>query len=101
MRILRGVITSAKMQNTVTVMTEQHVFHPVYKKRYQRNKKYHADTNGHKLNEGDTVEITECRPLSKTKCFRVTQLVSKGLHPVQHVEDAESTSKKNTSTSAQ
>lgn len=76
MRTKKGVVASAKMTGTVSVNVDSSVFHPVYKKRFRRSKKFLADTNGHDLAEGDTVVITECRPLSKNKCFKVTEVVN-------------------------
>jgi small subunit ribosomal protein S17 len=77
MRTKIGVITSAKMQNTVTVTVHRYVMHPTYGKRYRKSKKFLADSNGMTLNVGDTVLITECRPISKRKCFKVTELMKK------------------------
>lgn len=85
MRTKSGVITSAKMQNTVTVTVHRYVMHPTYEKRFRVTKKFLADTNGHALNIGDEVVITECRPLSKRKCFKVTEIIKKA--PV--LEEAE------------
>jgi small subunit ribosomal protein S17 len=75
MRTKQGVITSASMQNTVTVTVHRAVLHPMYSKRFRVSKKFLADTNGHNLGIGDEVIITECRPLSKRKRFKVTDIV--------------------------
>lgn len=64
------------MTGTVKVTVNTTVFHPIYKKRYRRSKNFLADSNGHDLYQGDTVVITECRPLSKNKCFKVTEVVA-------------------------
>ena len=69
-----GVVTSAKMQNTVVVTVHRYVMHETYGKRFRRSKKFMADTNGFELGEGDEVVITACRPISKNKSFRVTEL---------------------------
>jgi len=74
MRIKKGVVTSAKMTNTVAVIVHTSVMHPVYKKRFRRSKKFLADTNGHDVYEGDTVVIVECRPISKNKHFKVMEI---------------------------
>jgi small subunit ribosomal protein S17 len=76
-RTLIGKVVSAKRAKTVTVLIERRVKHPIYDKIVMRSSKYHAhDENGdYKL--GDTVEITESRPLSKTKNWVVTRLVEK------------------------
>jgi small subunit ribosomal protein S17 len=79
MRTKIGTITSAKMQKTVTVTVHRYVMHPTYGKRYRKSKKFLADTNGMELGVGDTVQITECRPLSKNKCFKVTEIVKKAV----------------------
>jgi len=75
MRTKKGIVTSAKMTGTVTVTVHAFVFHPIYKKRFRRSKKFLADTNGQDVHEGDLVVITECRPISKRKCFKVTEVV--------------------------
>ncbi len=75
MRTKKGVITSAKMQNTVVVTVHAYMNHPVYGKRFRRSKKFMADTNGQDVYEGDLVIISECRPLSKNKRFKVTEIV--------------------------
>lgn len=77
MRTKVGTITSAKMTNTVTVIVHRYVMHPKYGKRYRLSKKFLADTNGQQLGVGDEVVITECRPLSKRKCFKVTEIKKK------------------------
>lgn len=74
MRTKTGIITSAKMQKTVVVTVHRYVMHETYGKRFRRSKKFMADTNGFELGVGDEVVITECRPLSKNKCFKVTEL---------------------------
>jgi len=73
----KGIITSAKMTGTVTVTVESFSFHPVYKKKFRRSKKFLADSNGQDVAEGDKVVITECRPISKRKCFKVTEVVER------------------------
>lgn len=75
MKSKKGTITSAKMTGTVVVTVHRSVLHPVYKKRYRRSKKFLADPGTFDLYEGDEVEIVECRPLSKRKCFRVTNIL--------------------------
>ncbi len=77
MRTKIGVITSAKMQNTVAVTVHRSVMHPTYDKRYRVSKKFLADTNGQDLGLGDEVVISECRPLSKRKCFKVTEVLKR------------------------
>lgn len=73
-RTLVGRVVSAKMQKTVTVLIERTVKHPLYGKYMTRSTKYHAHTE-EPLAEGDTVEIKECRPMSRTKAWRVVRRV--------------------------
>ena len=78
MRTKVGTITSTKMTGTVTVTVHRSVFHPLYRKRYRVSKKFLADLNDMKdVGMGDTVEITECRPISKNKCFKLTQVLKR------------------------
>ena len=74
-RSLIGKVVSNKMDKTVTVLVERHVQHALYGKFIVRSKKYHAHDETNQFNEGDTVEIQETRPLSKTKAWAVTRLV--------------------------
>lgn len=73
-RTLVGRVVSNKMQKTVTVLVERKVQHSIYGKYIVKSTKYHAHAES-PLNEGDTVEIAEGRPISKTKSWRVTRLV--------------------------
>ncbi len=75
MRTKIGIVTSAKMQKTVVVTVHRSVMHAMYDKRFRVSKKFMADSTGFDLGVGDEVVITECRPLSKNKCFRVTELL--------------------------
>ncbi len=69
-KVLRGVVTSDKMTNTVVVKVDRFVKHPKYKKHVKISKKYKAhDESGKKV--GDIVEIVETRPISKDKHFKV------------------------------
>ena len=76
-RKLVGRVVSDKMQKTVTVRVERRVKDPMMGKIITRSKKYHAHSETNEFKEGDLVEIAECRPLSKTKSWRVTKLVEK------------------------
>jgi small subunit ribosomal protein S17 len=76
-RTLTGVITSDKMDKTVTVLVERAVKHPVLGKVVRRSKKYHAHSPNNEFKQGDTVLIEETRPLSKTKAWAVTKLIEK------------------------
>jgi small subunit ribosomal protein S17 len=76
-RTLAGRVVSDKMAKTVTVLVERRVKHPLYGKFVTRTRKYHAHDENGDYHEGDLVEIEECRPLSKTKAWRVTKLLEK------------------------
>ena len=76
-RKLVGRVVSDKMQKTVTVRVERRVKDPMMGKIITRSKKYHAHAETNEFKEGDLVEIAECRPLSRTKSWRVTRLVEK------------------------
>ena len=74
-RTLVGKVVSDKMEKTVTVLIERHVKHPLYGKIITRSNKYHAHDENNQAKTGDTVEIQEGRPISKTKAWTVTRIV--------------------------
>ena len=74
-RTLIGKVVSDKMNKTVTVLIERHVKHPLYGKIIMRTNKYHAHDETNQVKAGDTVEIQEGRPISKTKALTVTRVV--------------------------
>lgn len=76
-RTLSGKVVSDKMDKTITVLVERKVKHPLYGKIIVRSKKYHVHDEGNEYHVGDTVAIEECRPLSKTKAWRVIKLMEK------------------------
>lgn len=76
-RTLTGTVVSDRMNKTVTVLVERKVKHPQLGKIVSVSKKYHAHDENDEFNQGDVVTIEECRPLSKTKSWRVTRLVEK------------------------
>lgn len=76
-RSLTGRVVSDKMDKTVTVLVERRVKHPLYGKVIRLSKKYHAHDENNEYREGDLVVIEECRPISKTKAWRVTKLVER------------------------
>ncbi len=76
-RTLMGRIVSDKMDKTVTVLVERKVKHPVIGKVVRRSKKYHAHDQNNEFDEGDVVVIEECRPIAKTKTWRVSKLITK------------------------
>jgi len=76
-RTLTGRVVSDKMDKTVTVLVERRVKHPLYGKVITRSKKYHAHDERNEFHDGDLVTIEECRPLARTKAWRVVTLVEK------------------------
>jgi small subunit ribosomal protein S17 len=76
-RTLTGRVVSDKMQKTVTVLVERRVKHPIYGKVMTRSQKYHAHVEPDITATGDLVEIEECRPIAKTKAWRVTRVLEK------------------------
>jgi small subunit ribosomal protein S17 len=76
-RTLIGTVTSDKMDKTVTVLVERKVKHPLLGKIIRVSKKYHAHDESNEFRQGDVVTIEECRPLAKTKSWRVTKLLEK------------------------
>ena len=76
-RTLNGRVVSDKMQKTVTVLVERRVTHPLYGKVVTRSKRYHAHDEKSEYHEGDLVTIEECRPISRSKAWRVVGLIEK------------------------
>ena len=76
-RQLTGRVVSDKMKKTVTVLVERRMKHALYGKYITRSSKYHAHDEASECKQGDLVRIEECRPLSRTKAWRVVQLVEK------------------------
>ncbi|QIL70591.1 30S ribosomal protein S17 [Diaphorobacter sp. HDW4B] len=78
-RTLIGKVVSDKREKTVTVLVERRVKHPIYDKIMIKSSKYHAHDEKGEYKMGDTIEITESRPLSKTKNWVATRLVQKAV----------------------
>jgi small subunit ribosomal protein S17 len=78
-RTLTGTVTSDKMDKTVTVLVERKVKHPLLGKIVRVSKKYHAHDEANEFHIGDVVTIEECRPIAKTKSWRVAKLLEKGV----------------------
>ena len=74
---LTGKIVSDKMDKTVVVATETLVRHPLYGRTLKRTARFKAHDEANSCGVGDTVEIVECRPLSREKRWRVTKIVEK------------------------
>ncbi len=78
MKTMIGTIVSLKSDQTATVLVERSWMHPVYKKYVKRTKKYACEVAGVKVAENDEVMIAECKPVSKTKHFRIVEKVEAG-----------------------
>ena len=72
-----GVVTSSKMEKSIVVSEVKRVKHPMYGKFVLKTKKYVAHDEKNDCNEGDTVKIMETRPLSKTKCWRLVEILER------------------------
>ena len=75
-RTVTGRVVSDKMDKTITVLVERKVAHPLYGKYIKRSTKLHAHDEQNVCKEGDIVRIEECRPLSKSKSWRLVEVVS-------------------------
>ena len=76
-RTVEGRVVSNKMNKSVTVLVERQVKHALYGKYIKRSTKLHAHDEDNTCNEGDIVRVAECRPLSKTKNWRVVEIVTR------------------------
>jgi len=72
-----GVVTSNKGDKSITVMVERKVKHPLYGKFVKKSTKFHAHDEKNECSIGDTVKIMETRPISKTKCWRLVEILQK------------------------
>ena len=77
LRTVEGRVVSNKMDKTVTVLVERQVKHPLYGKYIKRSTKLHAHDADNACNEGDVVLLTEIAPMSKTKNWRVVEVVTR------------------------
>ena len=77
LRTVEGRVVSNKMDKTVTVLVERQVKHPLYGKYIKRSTKLHAHDADNACNEGDVVRVTEIAPMSKTKNWRVVEVITR------------------------
>jgi small subunit ribosomal protein S17 len=77
LRTVEGRVVSNKMNKTVTILVERQVKHELYGKYLRRSTKLHAHDDENVCKEGDVVRISECRPLSKTKNWRVVEVITR------------------------
>lgn len=76
-RTVQGRVVSNKMDKTITVVVERFVKHPIYGKFIKRTTKLHAHDESNVCNEGDTVTVRECAPISKNKSWMLVDVVEK------------------------
>ncbi|HSH19280.1 MAG TPA: 30S ribosomal protein S17 [Draconibacterium sp.] len=72
-----GVVVSDKMEKSIIVAVKRKVKHPIYGKFVNKTTKFHAHDEDNTCNAGDTVRIAETRPLSKTKCWRLVEIIER------------------------
>jgi len=76
-RVLTGQVVSDAMDKTITVLVERRVKHPLYGKFMRRSTKVHAHDEANECHKGDWVRVEQCRPLSKTKSWRLVEVVER------------------------
>ncbi len=76
-RTLQGVVTSNAGDKSATILIERKIKHPVYGKYVKRSTKIHLHDEANECNKGDTILIEECRPMSKTKSWKLVKVVEK------------------------
>ncbi|MCZ2100587.1 MAG: 30S ribosomal protein S17 [Chitinophagales bacterium] len=72
-----GVVASNKMDKTITVLIERKLKHPIYGKFVKKSRKFFAHDEKNECNEGDTVKITETRPISKHKSWKLVEIIER------------------------
>lgn len=72
-----GRVVSDKMDKSISVLIERSVKHPLYEKSMRRSRKFHAHDEANACKVGDLVEIEECRPISKTKAWRLKSILQR------------------------
>jgi small subunit ribosomal protein S17 len=80
-RQLQGTVVSDKMDKTAVVLVQRIKLHPLYRKVIRRHKRYHAHDEANAARVGDVVLLEECRPMSKTKRWRVVEVVERSAEP--------------------
>jgi small subunit ribosomal protein S17 len=90
-KVLLGTVVGNRMQKTITVRVERRLRHPIYERVVKRSKKFHAHDENNQCQIGDQVRIIETRPLSKTKRWRLLEIVRRqvGMRTESKVEDGE------------
>ncbi len=78
-RLVQGSVVSISGDKSITVLVERKVKHPLYRKYIKRSTRLHAHDEENTCNVGDTVSIETCRPVSKTKCWRLVEVVARAV----------------------
>lgn len=86
-KTLTGIVTSDKRDKTITVTVTSRETHPIYKKQYTVNRKYQAHDANNDAHVGDKVQISEIRPVSKTKAFTLANIEQRAVGSVELKED--------------
>ena len=84
---LIGLVSSDKRDKTITVSIENRETHPLYRKQYTKTPKYTAHDEKNEARLGDKVEIAPCRPLSKTKSYKLVKVLERSHGSVELKED--------------
>lgn len=86
-KTLTGTVTSDKADKTITVTVTSRETHPIYKKQYTVSRKYAAHDESNEAHEGDLVVISETRPISKRKAFKLEKILEKSKGSIELKED--------------
>ena len=86
---LIGTVTSDQRDKTITVSITSRETHPLYRKQYTKTRKYTAHDEKNQAKLGDRVEITMCRPISKTKAYTLVRVIEKSQGTVELKEDVD------------
>ncbi|MGB3946036.1 MAG: 30S ribosomal protein S17 [Candidatus Saccharimonadales bacterium] len=89
-KVLTGIVTSDSRDKTITVTVTSRETHPIYKKQYTVNRKYQAHDPKNEANVGDKVQISEIRPVSKTKAFQLANIETRAKGTIELKEDVTS-----------
>lgn len=87
-RLVTGRVTSDKMNKTITVVVERKVKHPLYGKYLSRRSKLHAHDENNECKIGDLVQVVECRPLSRSKSWRLVKVIESSATRMPATADA-------------
>lgn len=93
-KVLTGIVTSDKRDKSITVTVTSRETHPIYKKQYTVTRKYQAHDEKNEAHMGDKVQIEECRPVSKTKAFRLQNIEERSHGTLELKDEPEVVEKK-------